>query len=187
MSCCLCRITSDLLHCQRRRVAGSTGDRLTAVSALRFPSVKQAGEVAENRDETGCTMPSSNRWKRRERETAAALGVTRLPSNGRAQADIHAGGWAIEHKSRESLPAWLTVAVNQARRNTPAGMRPAVVLTAGQGAGKPLRRLVVLELADWAAMVIPPAPAEDGAEPRPVPQDAAGGRDVVFDCESPAR
>jgi hypothetical protein len=92
---------------------------------------------------------SRSRWKRRERETARLLGTERLPSNGRAQPDIIAGGWAVEHKSRETLPAWLTSALDQAARNAPDGTRPVMVLTAGQGPGRPLRSVVVLRFEDW--------------------------------------
>jgi hypothetical protein len=91
------------------------------------------------------------RWKRRERATARLLGTERVPSNGHAQPDIVTGGWAVEHNSRETLPVWLTRAVDQARRNAGDGCTPAVVLAAGQGAGRPLRRVVLLDFGDWCA------------------------------------
>jgi hypothetical protein len=100
---------------------------------------------------------TDKRWKARERATARLLGTKRLPSNGHAQADIHAtvGGYtlAVEHKSRESLPAWLTEAMAQSVRNAPAGSLPVVAITAGAGPGKPCHRLAMVRLVDLPALL----------------------------------
>jgi hypothetical protein len=73
-------------------------------------------------------------WKRQERNVAAALGMSRNPNNGRVQSDIDAGRYAIEHKYRKSLPAWLTDALAQARGGATGGRTPVVVLTEVDGA-----------------------------------------------------
>ena len=109
------------------------------------------------------------RWKRREREALKRLGGVRLPSNGRPQADGHVtvGGvdCAIEHKSRATLPGWLTDAVDQATRNAPVDTMPIVVISTATGPGLPLRRLAVLRLEDLPRLVDaavaldPPVPA----------------------------
>ncbi len=101
-------------------------------------------------------MASRARWKRREREAARMLGTERLPSSGRgapdALATVGPQTLAVEHKSRESLPAWLTDAMAQAVRNAPVGALPVVVLTAGAGPGKALHRLAVVRLRDLPAL-----------------------------------
>lgn len=56
---------------------------------------------------------NAQRWKRQEREVAAALGGDRLPNAGRGQPDVRAvlqNGipLAIQVKTRLELPAWLT-------------------------------------------------------------------------------
>lgn len=87
------------------------------------------------------------RWKRNERQVAAAIGGTRLPNNGRPQADIVAGPFAVESKARKSLPAWLTDALRQAR-NGADGRTPIVVLTE-VSQGRKARRYVVMNFADF--------------------------------------
>ena len=95
---------------------------------------------------------SAQRWKRQEREIAAALGVTRIPNNGAGQPDIRAAGWAVQVKTRKELPAWLWAAVDQAQRDACAGERAAVVLSEVTP-GKRARRLVVLDFDAWATTV----------------------------------
>ena len=68
------------------------------------------------------------RWKRQERQVAVMLGSHRNPNNGEHRTDIDAGPFAVEHKTRKSLPGWLTAALRQARSS--AGDRtPVVVLS----------------------------------------------------------
>ena len=95
---------------------------------------------------------SADRWKRQEREIAAALGSKRIPNNGAGQPDIRADGWSIQVKTRGKLPAWLWAAVDQARRDAASGERPAVVLSEVTP-GKRARRLVILEFDTWAAEI----------------------------------
>ncbi len=71
---------------------------------------------------------SSQRWKRQEREIAAALGAQRIANNGAGQPDVRVRGWAVQVKTRAELPAWLWAAVDQAHRDAAPGERPAVVL-----------------------------------------------------------
>lgn len=97
-------------------------------------------------------MPDT-RWKDRERAAAKLLGTSRPPNNGHAQCDLIAGRFAVEHKSRESLPVWLIDAVVQAKRNAPDGLTPAVILTASAGQGRMNHRLVVLDLGDLSALL----------------------------------
>ena len=114
-------------------------------------------------------MAARTRWKDRERVAARFLGTERLPNCGKGAPDAPAtlGGqtFAIEHKSRESLPDWLTEAMAQAIRNCPAGAVPLVALTAGAGPGKANHRYVVLRLRDVALLLGTPAPDESLAHP----------------------
>lgn len=96
-------------------------------------------------------------WKARERQTAALLGTARLPSNGKGQPDLLAqvAGHvlAVEHKSLKGvLPAWLTGALDQAARNAPAATSPVVIVAASAGAGKPCRRVALIDLAHLPAL-----------------------------------
>jgi hypothetical protein len=94
---------------------------------------------------------SSQRWKRQERQIAAALGSRRIPNSGAGQPDIRTpSGWAVQVKTRGELPAWLWAAVDQARRDAGPGERPAVVLSEVTP-GRRARRLVVLDFDAWAA------------------------------------
>ena len=88
-------------------------------------------------------------WKRQERQVAAMLGTTRNPNNGQQQTDIDAGPFAVEHKARKSLPAWLTDALQQAR-NSADGRTPVVVLTEVRR-GVKAKRYVLLDFSDWVA------------------------------------
>ncbi len=91
------------------------------------------------------------RWKRQEREIAAALGGVRLPNNGFGQPDVRAGRFAIQVKSRQTLPAWLTEAVDQAERDAAAGETPVLVVSQ-VSQGRKARRLVVLDFDHWRGM-----------------------------------
>ncbi len=95
---------------------------------------------------------STQRWKRAEREIAAALGGRWLPNTGASQCDVRAPGWAVQVKTRTALPAWLWSAVQQATRDAGPDERPAVVLNEVR-AGVKARRLVVLDFAAFAALI----------------------------------
>jgi hypothetical protein len=101
-------------------------------------------------------MAGKSRWKDRERVVARALGTERIANNGTGQHDIFCQLWgiafSIEHKSKESLPAWLTDAMAQAVRNSPADHVPIVALSAGAGPGKPNHRYLVVRLSDVEAL-----------------------------------
>ena len=89
-------------------------------------------------------------WKRHERKTARLLGAERNPNTGRSQADITAGPFCVEHKSRKVLPKWLLEALEQARRNAAPGQTPVVVLSWAPGQGRKVQRYVMLRFEDWA-------------------------------------
>ena len=100
-------------------------------------------------------MTGNSRWKNQERQIAAALGGERLANIGRGQPDVRApGNWALQIKTRRTLPGWLWSAVDQAERDAGAGETAAVVLSEVQP-GKRARRLVVLDFDTWAADVPP--------------------------------
>ncbi len=87
---------------------------------------------------------STQRWKRVERQIAAALGGQRLPNSGIGQPDVRLPGFALQIKTRRELPGWLWAAVDQAARDAGPGESPAVVLNEVR-AGVKARRLVVID------------------------------------------
>ncbi len=95
---------------------------------------------------------SGGRWKRQEREIAAALGTRRLPNSGLGQPDIRVNGWAVQVKTRATVPAWLWAALDQAARDADAGELPAVVVS-DVVQGRKARRLVLLDFDQWRALV----------------------------------
>lgn len=88
-------------------------------------------------------------WKAQERQVAAMLGSRRNPNNGESRTDIDAGPFAIEHKARKSLPAWLTGALRQA--TAAADGRTPIVILSEVRQGVKARRYVLLALDDWIA------------------------------------
>lgn len=92
------------------------------------------------------------RWKRQERQIASALGGIRLPNAGRGQADVVAGRYAVQVKTRKTLPGWFTGAVAQAGRDAGAGQVPLVVLSV-VGQGRKADRYVVLAFDTWVALL----------------------------------
>lgn len=95
---------------------------------------------------------SGQRWKRQEREIARALGTNRIPNNGAGQPDIRIAGWSVQVKTRQTIPAWLWDAVDQAARDATLDERPAVVLSEVLPS-KRARRVVVLDFDDWCTIV----------------------------------
>ena len=94
----------------------------------------------------------SGRWKRQEREIARALGTTRLPNCGSGQPDLRVAGWAVQVKTRATVPKWLWAALDQAARDAAEGERPAVVLS-DVVQGRKARRLVLLDFDAWRALI----------------------------------
>lgn len=101
------------------------------------------------------------RWKRAEREIAKLFDTTRLANNGRGQPDFRTDRYAVQVKTRLTLPAWLTEAVEQACRDGRPGELPIVVLNEVSRAKK-ARRYLVLPLEAWM-----------GAEPEEGDDDVA--------------
>ncbi len=102
---------------------------------------------------------STQRWKAQERAVAAALGGVRLPNTGAAQCDVRLPGWAVQVKTRTELPAWLWSAVEQATRDAGPDERPAVELNE-VAQGRKARRLVVLDLELFAALIAGAGPLD---------------------------
>lgn len=93
-------------------------------------------------------MPTGSRWKRSEREVAARLGGVRNPCDGRERSDVTAGPFAVEVKTRKSLPKLITSAMEQAERAARPGQTPMVALVEVRQ-GVKARRYIVMKLADW--------------------------------------
>ena len=92
-------------------------------------------------------MVPEARWKVYERQVARALGGERLPNTGRRGPDALAGPWAIEVKTRRSLPRWLLDAIAQAEEGARGtGKMPLVVLTHAPGRGRRVGRYALLPL-----------------------------------------
>ncbi len=92
-----------------------------------------------------------SRWKRAERQVAQALGGVRLPNSGRGQPDVVADQFAVQVKVRETLPLWLTEAVDQAERDAAADEVPVLVLSQ-VSQGRRARRYVVMTFDVWRDM-----------------------------------
>lgn len=74
---------------------------------------------------------SECRWKRTERVIATRLGGRRVPITGRARGDapdIQHPVYAVEVKSRKTLPAWLRTAMAQAIAAQRGAQLPVVIL-----------------------------------------------------------
>jgi hypothetical protein len=88
------------------------------------------------------------RWKRQEREIAKALGGRRNPNTGEWRSDINVPGFAVEVKTRRTLPAWLVAAVAQSVRAAEEDETPIVVLSA-VSQGRKADRYVVMRFQDF--------------------------------------
>ena len=91
----------------------------------------------------------SKAWKEHERRTARRLSGVRTGNTGTAVADVTAGPWAVECKSRKELPAWLLDAMTQAKRNAGASQTGIVVLH--QVGRRSDSDIVCMSLADFTA------------------------------------
>jgi hypothetical protein len=86
-------------------------------------------------------------WKRHERQVARALGGERLPNIGRRAPDVLSPSWAVEVKTRRSLPRWLLAAIAQAEEGARAsGRLPLLVLVLAPGKGRKARRFALMPL-----------------------------------------
>ena len=95
-------------------------------------------------------MSRSTNWKEHERRTARRLSGVRNGNRGTATADVEAGAWAVECKSRKQLPTWLLDAMAQAKRNATRGTVGIVVLhKVGQRSDNDI---VCLTMADFQAI-----------------------------------
>ena len=102
-------------------------------------------------------MTSAGRWKRQEREISRLLGTHRLPAAAVGQPDLRVAGWAVQVKTRATVPKWLWAALDQAARDAEPGERPAVIVS-DVVQGRKARRLVLLDFEQWRALVQPGHP-----------------------------
>ncbi len=99
-------------------------------------------------------MVAEASWKRRERQVARLLGGERQPNSGRRWADVIAGAWAVEVKSRRGLPRWLLQAMAQAEDAAKeTGRLPLVVLVHAPGRGRKVRCYALLPLEGLTSLV----------------------------------
>lgn len=98
-------------------------------------------------------MPDKQ-WKACERAVARILGGERVPVNGRIRGsapDITHDTLSLEVKYRQSVPAWLTDALEQATASSTNGKLPVAVL---HQQGRPYAdALCVMRLEDLAGYI----------------------------------
>lgn len=90
-------------------------------------------------------MSAYRSFKSTERAIARRLGGRRVGHLGGQ--DVDAGWLSVECKHRQSLPAWLTDALAQARRHAGGDQLPIVILH--EHGGRHDDNLVVMRLADF--------------------------------------
>ena len=100
---------------------------------------------------------SEPRWKATERRIAAKLGGVRIPVTGdRAGADVDAGPFVYQVKSRRGLPSylhdWLSGIREAARKRGPATTGVVVWREPGAGRDDDDAAIVVLSFRDWRAL-----------------------------------
>ncbi len=95
-------------------------------------------------------MTSNPQWKRVERQIAAMLGGRRVPVTGRTRGDapdVEHPAYSLEVKSRNTIPGWLSEAVEQAVASARDNRVPVVVVhTNGK---RYADALAVVRLADF--------------------------------------
>ncbi len=101
-------------------------------------------------------------WKRTEREIAGIIGGERVPVSGRQrgdQPDVRHDWLSMEVKHRQSIPAWLTTALSQARAAMRGDQLPVAIIH--RHGARHSEDIVVLRLADFTAWFGPVAESED--------------------------
>ena len=106
-------------------------------------------------------MGKSQRWKANERAVARLIGGRRVIEKGQATEDVHHSLLSVEAKTRETLPLWIWLAVDQARANSPRGRCPTVFLHEKNGK----RRLVLMDSRDFLGLLGARSDSSDGDEP----------------------
>lgn len=92
-------------------------------------------------------MAKTTTWKHTERRVAKALGGQRVGNRGTNTEDVSHDWLSVECKHRKEIPAWIKLAMWQARTNAAADKLPVVVLhEAGQ---RHSENLVVIRMADF--------------------------------------
>lgn len=87
------------------------------------------------------------------------MGTERNPNTGLPCADADTDLFAMQIKTRLSLPGWLWAAVDQARGD--AGGKVPIVVLSEVRPGVKARRLVVVEWGDWLDLHGPAGTVED--------------------------
>ena len=99
-------------------------------------------------------------WKRTERTIAARLGGRRVPITGRQRGDVpdvEHPAFAVEVKSRKTLPTWLRNAMAQAIAAQRGAQLPVVILH--ENGGHHADDLVLVRFADftdWNGRLVQP-------------------------------
>jgi len=91
-------------------------------------------------------------WKRTERSIAGIIGGERVPVSGRQrgdQPDVRHDWLSVEVKHRQSIPAWLTTALMQARAAVRGDQLPVAIIH--RHGGRHSEDIVCLRLADFTA------------------------------------
>ena len=92
-----------------------------------------------------------DRGKRLERHIAKRVGGHRVGVTGLATCDVSMPGFSIEAKSRQTVPAWINDALDQAATNGDADTTPIVILH--QTGWRHERDIVMLRMAAWEEIV----------------------------------
>ncbi len=104
---------------------------------------------------------SRSRWKATERVIASRIGGERVPVSGRQrgdQPDVRHDCLSVEVKHRQSVPAWLTVALTQARAAVRGDQLPVAII---HRHGAPhAEDIVCMRLANFTAWFGPVAESE---------------------------
>ena len=93
-------------------------------------------------------------WKRAEKRIAKVIQGERTSHQhlGLRSCDIQTERYAVEVKSRKSLPLWFIEAMKQAERNTPQG-KIAVLILHKDGWRYDTDDLVLMRIGDWKELV----------------------------------
>lgn len=95
---------------------------------------------------------SRTTWKRTERDIAGLIGGQRVPITGRARGDtpdVRHDWLAVEVKHRQSIPAWLTTALTQARAAVRGDQLPVAIIH--RHGARHSEDIVCMRLADFTA------------------------------------
>jgi hypothetical protein len=90
-----------------------------------------------------------SRWKRQERETATLLGGKRQPCTGGHHVDVDTAPFAVEQKTRKSLPQWLEHGIEQSKIGAAQTGKTGIVVLTVARQGVKARRYVLMTMEDF--------------------------------------